>query len=149
MMTQMYEVRKLLPPLNYVTALDIYMFSCMIHVSLSLVEYAFAYTFMFEELNLKSKLKKLMKKKDKTEPKDENYLATLRGFRTWTSRRRFQANGVKAITDYFPTEKRYKSWLDKISKYAFTLSFLTFNLSYFGYYYATGSGFSDAQSLEW
>lgn len=47
MMTQLYELRKVLPPLNYITALDIYLFTCLTFVSLSLIEYAFGTLFDF------------------------------------------------------------------------------------------------------
>lgn len=42
--TQILEVRKILPPVNYLTAIDIWLFVCLCFCFLSLAEYAFAYT---------------------------------------------------------------------------------------------------------
>ena len=41
--TQILDIRKNMPPVSYVTAIDIWLFVCLIAVFLSLVEYAFAY----------------------------------------------------------------------------------------------------------
>lgn len=42
--TQILEVRKMLPPINYVTAIDIWLFVCLIFVVLSLCEFALSYS---------------------------------------------------------------------------------------------------------
>ena len=44
--TQIMEVRKILPPINYVTAIDIWLFVCLIFVVLSLCEFALSYHFV-------------------------------------------------------------------------------------------------------
>ncbi|KAI1294824.1 Gamma-aminobutyric acid receptor subunit rho-2 [Halotydeus destructor] len=41
--TQILDIRKTMPPVSYVTAIDIWLFGCLVYVFLSLVEYAFAY----------------------------------------------------------------------------------------------------------
>jgi hypothetical protein len=44
--TQILDIRKNMPPVSYVTAIDIWLFVCLIAVFLSLVEYAFAYNYV-------------------------------------------------------------------------------------------------------
>lgn len=44
--TQILDIRKNMPPVSYVTAIDIWLFICLIAVFLSLVEYAFAYNYV-------------------------------------------------------------------------------------------------------
>lgn len=41
--TQMHQAKSKLPPINYMTALDIWMLMCLLFVTLSMVEYAIAY----------------------------------------------------------------------------------------------------------
>jgi len=42
--TQILDVRKILPAINYVTAIDIWLFVCLVFVFLSFIEFAIAYT---------------------------------------------------------------------------------------------------------
>ena len=42
--TQILEVRKILPPINYVTAIDIWLFVCLVFVVMSLCEFALSYS---------------------------------------------------------------------------------------------------------
>ncbi|KAI1295430.1 Gamma-aminobutyric acid receptor subunit beta-1 [Halotydeus destructor] len=42
--TQILDVRKILPAINYVTAIDYWLFVCLIFVFVSFIEFAFAYT---------------------------------------------------------------------------------------------------------
>lgn len=44
--TQILDIRKNMPPVSYVTAIDIWLFVCLIAVFLSLIEYAFAYNYV-------------------------------------------------------------------------------------------------------
>ncbi|GIX68750.1 gamma-aminobutyric acid receptor subunit rho-3 [Caerostris darwini] len=43
--TQASQVRSQLPPINYLTALDVWLFTCILQVFLSLIEYATVYSF--------------------------------------------------------------------------------------------------------
>lgn len=42
--TQILDVRKIVPAINYVMAIDIWLFVCLVFVFCSFIEYAFAYT---------------------------------------------------------------------------------------------------------
>lgn len=42
--TQIHQTKSQLPPINYVTALDVWMLGCLFFVTASMVEYAIAYT---------------------------------------------------------------------------------------------------------
>lgn len=43
--TQVVQAHSGLPPINYMTAMDIWLFTCLITVFTSLLEFAFAYQF--------------------------------------------------------------------------------------------------------
>lgn len=43
-MTQILDVRRILPNVAYITAIDIWLFACLFNVFLTIIEYAVAYT---------------------------------------------------------------------------------------------------------
>ncbi|GBM68459.1 Glutamate-gated chloride channel alpha [Araneus ventricosus] len=129
--TQASQVRSRLPPINYLTALDVWLFVCILLVFLSLIEYATVYScYSVKVRNRRSS--------------SSNAWSAIGSRRNITSdlsmigretrmekRKRELASAKQPLGADFDEEVQS---LDKASRFIFTLGFLIFSIAYWASY---------------
>ncbi|KAF8793857.1 Glycine receptor subunit beta-type 4 like protein [Argiope bruennichi] len=128
--TQASQVRSRLPPINYLTALDVWLFACILQVFLSLIQYATVYScYSVKVRNQRSNSSNAWSAAG-TRGNIASELS-MAGHETRTGKRKREMSPKKPLGQDFDEDVQY---LDKASRLIFPLGFLVFSIAYWASY---------------
>jgi len=123
---QYAAVRRMLPKVSYIKAIDVWMITCLVSMALSLVESALCHAIIFDHLGFNTIFKKT--------PKNGNEFhmdSVDASVASMNEKKEDEENSMKK------RESRAR-WIDEISRIFFPGSFILFNLIYWSYFITHG-----------
>ncbi|XP_071039668.1 glycine receptor subunit alphaZ1 isoform X1 [Parasteatoda tepidariorum] len=125
--TQASQARSHLPPINYLTALDIWLFACMMLVFLSLLEYSIVYSLYSKKIQDRKRHVATawsdIRSNSVVSPQTLTKKAEVK-------KKQLSANNASQNEPLGPDFEEETQLLDKICRFLFPLCFLVFSLAY-------------------